>query len=754
MSRFVQKPSAANRLAGVASTLSHNLVSQGRDFSSPEAAKYVITTEGHNHADDVGASTAFESAQAKVREAYGQQFGGTVLEMSMEAFRSVNTQTGQRINTVDADGIHLTPAQVESGAIAIMAAGDPAAYDRAANTVRNVSQEGYTVMDINPGLASAAADYRYSAEAFDDREVDKNLPFSFVYNTQAARQDEFGEAFYPTVVVTPDQAGLDVSIRVESVLKPYRHDTSGRPVNFNERNLLDAAIDYTVLENDAIKVIPYFIPGDVVNNRSFADTTLLAPRSVTAQGATFLTSALRCGETIGLVGLSQNPGIMATGQLDNTDPLDHLIRLSTIYIKMHSVSLNLTTLLPISVRGLPYTQFQRPVEGRDKDFVLTYDTTDLTITKNTLDVTGVVSPALAYLNAHPDWVVRLSLLVSGKANLERGNISAAAAAPKISGIWIAGADGKYELSDNDTLLAALQAEFTNLEVHCFDVDASRSNVNRRERGLVTREQETKERYTIPLGPPITAQMPTTDTRSGVNLMTPINATRLRNSILAVGQLTAYADMLQNHVLSVERLHPVPDLEGIARHVVRPYFEEVELDLMNYINTMRSADRRADLQAVFVNLIGNIAYRMRRDSGIQIALNSQTGNTGEKHMLQVGTDPVIEQYLMISGDTRTFSIGFDFDIVSTTDLRVKDYIYLAFKRKGVTDADPLTFGCMAWVPELATTLQVSRGGATVKEIMVQPRTRHINFLPVMARIKVVNLAQAAAQRTQMPVTLLA
>ena len=59
--------------------------------------------------------------------------------------------------------------------------------------------------------------------------------------------------------------------------------------------------------------------------------------------------------------------------------------------------------------------------------------------------------------------------------------------------------------------------------------------------------------------------------------------------------------------------------------------------------------------------------------------------------------------------------------------------------------PLLFGTMAWINELITTLKTPRNGNLVNETMVQPRTLHVNFCPILGEIDVKGLGQAVTTK---------
>jgi hypothetical protein len=71
------------------------------------------------------------------------------------------------------------------------------------------------------------------------------------------------------------------------------------------------------------------------------------------------------------------------------------------------------------------------------------------------------------------------------------------------------------------------------------------------------------------------------------------------------------------------------------------------------------------------------------------------------------------------------------------------------RQGNKAGEPLTFGCMPWMPELAATTQITRNGSTTIETTVQPRSLHINLTPLLIEIDVMNLATAIGNSLPVP-----
>src|SRR5690606_39768852 len=109
---------------------------------------------------------------------------------------------------------------------------------------QSVSQEGIAVVGVDAG--GPAGNYGYmdrahpAMEAFDNSNLSDFIGHSIVYNIQASKQDEFGEGFFRTVVITPDNGGVDLSIRNLLVFNHFIHGTDGTPVDAGKRRLLEA----------------------------------------------------------------------------------------------------------------------------------------------------------------------------------------------------------------------------------------------------------------------------------------------------------------------------------------------------------------------------------------------------------------------------------------------------------------------------------------------------------------------------------
>lgn len=732
--QILKKKGGGTPLLDVISSLRTNLTERGNEFS--DATKGVVSMEGMDTATPAFANLQhnFESAQQIVKDAFG-----TAVDGRKPSFES------------------LSEAQIDAGAIALLANANPSLYAQNAYKMKNtVSTESLVVVEPTISGIGGSLDYRNelnaSLEAFSEQELKQHIAFSIAYNVQAARQDEFSEAFYPTTVVTPDQAGLDITVRQIVVFNEVRHKLNGKTLSFNRTNLIDAVIDASILANESTKLVPHYVTGPDGNTDNFVPVASVPSTVVKIDGFDIPTGALIVSKSIGLIGVSQHAGLLGAGILDHTDTVDARANLDTLYVQFGGEATDPASVVPFKVSRLPRSGFNKSVEGNFKEMSLQFTTADLTLSSDTKDVANA-APADDNFDVITtnNLRVKLAVKVSGTLNTEIGDVNVWATKVEVAGVY--DEDGT-EVSVASGIGAAAVAQLGEISVLGYTLDARRNNENRRTRGLQVDSTEYTERFTIPFGPPVSTPAPVGSNRDASDMTQLITTTRIRNSNNAVTTLLNYAEVLKATVAGINGNMPVPQIEGIGRLLIkRPFYEEVEVNVMDQINSTKSHERAVDVQGILVNVIRDVAYRMYQESGYQPALDALTGGDAAKPTLLIGTDQQLVRHLMIEGDSRTTGIGLDSKIVVSADSRVRYNIYLTFTRPEQTGPDPLSFGTHAWMPELASAITVSRNGANIKEAMVQPRSRHINNLPILAVIKVdaESLKEALSLKTETPPT---
>lgn len=739
----------ANTMLGVVHDLNREIKKAGVTLAHPQQLEYTLALESAIPQGFASVAGDIISTHKQLVKTLKDVFGAHKMDVALESDNG-----GVVAKDTPRWKQPITEAQWQAGAIILGIAGNDnnlKAYFKAANASPALESAvpGAAVFDVN--RTNPSFDYQVNAalESFDGRNLEAFVGLSSAYNVQAARQDQAGEALYPTVVFTPDQTGLEISVRRVMIHNEIRHGNTGKPTNFSRVNLIDAIRNHKILSNDTTIALPIFITGDAENNAKF--TTDVASYEVDVQGVMKRTAPLKPGIEIDLLGLANLAQVQANGTTDQFDSLDLRLTLNAIYVKITNASTSDTSIIKMNTKNLIYTGFYRAFEGLENDVNLSFLNKTLPIAGNTKDVTNAVADALVYFTdpTRVNMVVQLGVQMNGRGNLEFGTVSATPSAVTVENVLNKMPDGSYSLVTDAAVIAAVKAELGVMTVVGYDLGAFRSNLNRRSLGIICTTVAQRERHIIPLGAPITCANPLTSTATSTDVAAPITATRIRNSNNAITKLFDYCDQLKSLRQAYDQRLPVPQIEGIGGNLVKAYVEHKTFDVFAHVNSIKSQDRAADVSSALINLIRDMSYRGYRDSNYQPALDSESNTVGETPQLIIVTDPVTMRHLIVSGDTRTASIGFDFQVIESQDLRMVGEIFFTFARKGQNSVDPLSFGFMAWVPELVTNLPINRNGGTTQEIQVQPRTLHVNTLPILMRITVENLEAAIRDRVALP-----
>ncbi len=638
----------------------------------------------------------------------------------------------------------FTQSQVDAATAAGLMSGDIKAYFAQPISVPQVASETMSVITKDFG-GDAQESRAFSMEAYDDRENRNASIYSIVYNMQASRQDEFGETFFPTIVVTPDNVGFDVVARLMSVFNDVQRNISGSLTNFNKINIIRAIANPYIIQNDLTQIIPVDRAQSVGN---FVSSTLVAPYNYMLSGESIPTAPLAVGKKFDLLALSQTDTLLANGIMDITDAIDPDITLTNLYIQVPAPAGSTTVtsdIIKLNVENLPLANFTYSTQNNYRVQQLNFDTTSVILSAATKNISGAPLSALAAIAAN-GYVVRLAITANGSVNIELGDT--AVYGNNVSIFDIHDINGNSIDMTTGAGLALVNA-FAGTTIFGYDLRAYRTNMNRRQRGQLVDVTYYTQRYNVPLRSPITAIRPvnSVDQSDAPYIQTLITATRIRLSNQAVTQLISTNQFLSNYIDS--RLNNVsdaegdndPDLLGIGRFYVRPVYHSETIDMNQVVDSLTAHERANDIQSALVNKIRDAAYRMYRDSEYKAAADALAGGESRVPTVIIGTDPVLARYLTVTGDLRTLGGEFDVRIVSTLDVRVANKIFITF---GVFDENrntapnPLNFGNLAWSPELTMTVQVTRNGAVSKETVVQPRFRFISNLPIMAELNVVNL----------------
>lgn len=641
-------------------------------------------------------------------------------------------------------------AQLAAGALISMALGNPATYSAESYKVSPaVGSESIHV--VHPDGGGSAGGYGYtdkvsaSMEAFSNETLKKFGAVSVMYNIQAPRQDAFCERLFRTVTVTPENGGIDISVNSMVVFNHFLHDPKGTRADFGRQLLLRAAMDAKILSDESTRLVPEVLDGE--NEDLFVPAAAVAPETVVVGKREILTAPVAVGVTYDLMGVASSTLIRQNGQLDNTDGMDRMVSVDNIYLQHGDGDV-----LKFSTRNLPRSLFFKAPQGMDRELTLAFTSRILQLNKKSVlaDATAPTNATLKRI-VDEDLVVTLEVALDGNVNLETGNIQVDSRPVKVYSVHSAGPN-REKLSLKEGTGKAIVDGLAALAVIGYDPNARLTNMNRRERGLQLSRAEYTERYPVLLGAPISFPSPLAENRDAGDMNMLLTAVRTRNSNNAITRLINYADSLERWVNVQEDTDPdnlVPEIEGISRYYVYPWFRHEEVHLPDHIQSIKTSERMADISELLVNLLRSGIWEAYRDSNIQAAMDALTGYSGQKPKVFIGTDSKLSRFIMVQGDTRTIGDGLAFEKYESPDRRIFGDIYYTFITDG-EGIDPMNFGSHIWIPELISAVNVSRSNAHYDEAMVQNRSRHVVHLPILGRIRVTGLDEVLKEQVPFPI----
>ena len=710
-------------------------------------------------AQGLGTTLAVEQLREAVAsagiETRGQELGTAVLSME-----SINGMAAERLDdaaNVLADSIdtlrvsmeefggQYTEAQKKAGVIAGMVAGNVRAY--LSHPVVKPMAEGPNESVVSMEQLSISGENYFDKrtpafEAFDESENRNAVVYSIVYNMEASRQNEFGETLFPTTVVSPNDVGYDISVRVFNVYDgDLKRGINGAVNDFGMRNIIRGYQDSTLLSNNSTQIVPVFRPETAAH---FVAPSDVGARDVLVGRETVTTAPLKVGASFSLLGISSTAAVIANGQQDVTDAIAPAAGLKTIYVKAGSGAT--ADVLSFNVEGLYTSNFTASVQDRHRAMTLAFKTSALMLNKNTRRVDGSALQTLDDI-VTGDLIVYLDVHMGGSMDLQFAttevffNKLAVKAVKDATGTNLSLTSG----AGKDVVDA-----FAGATVIGYDLTAWRTNSNLRQRGDLLDTEYWNQRYQVPLLSPISCARPVnsdaqTDTSDLQGLVT---TTKIRTSNAAVTTLLGTADTLKQFVDNRDTSGEPPRILGVGRYLVRPTYVEETLSMPASVDSRTSAERAKDVQATIINKLRDMVIGMYVQSGFKSAADSYLGTNAATPTVILAGDQELTRYLQVDGELRTIGPDFEVKIVSTQDNRMKGRLFVAFGYFDTNTAsgpNALHFGSMLWKPELTLVVPVSKGGSTVKQLTVMPSFLHTVNCPVLGSLTVTGLRDVVATK---------
>lgn len=707
-----------------------------------ESVKAEVNNAGQSNARAVVARNVFAHESIAPDALLDLQNNATKLQNALESIcqTALPLATGAKGLIGGVANSTVSKSQMAAGLYAMLMGGDlkhSVGISLASNVI---ATEGLKVI---PAEVEGLTERRAATEAYDEQSVATSVAFSVAYNLAACRQDEFGEALFPTVVIPPDQAGLMMSVDMVMLQNDARRKLDGGLTDWNRHNVIRAQIHPELLQNDQTQLVPVLRDE---TKQHFVDTALIAEQVVkTDAGDEIPTSYLAMDAAFDLIAVSQTDALLQQGTLDASDSIEPSVSLKNLALKLVSADGTKKQAFDVNTDGYPYSTFNLSVQNNTRMMVLNFDANELVITKNQVALSAE-KDLLDPLAAGAGYEVRLAISVSGNINLQFGNTSLYTNKVRVTSVRSDGQDLSLATGAGKTIADV----FVGAEFVGYKLDSRRSNLNRRQRGQLVDTTTYRQYYQVPLLPPVTVPRPHSagDMNDAKDLAALVFTTHVRASNAAVDKLLQTAGLLKSTLGTQARFSDKAETLGMARWLLDPFYEEIEYNAPDVVDSIKSHERAADIQASLVNILRDVSYRMYQETGYKPAADSQNGGMSAPPTVIIATDQVISRYLTVTGDLRTLGDQFPVKIVSTANERMRGKIFVTFGDFSTAEAgvpNILHFGTMQWRPELTVILPTHREGQNSKEISVSPSFRHHVNLPILALINVKGIKDTVSKK---------
>ena len=702
-----------------------NYTSTGYGFGE-QATSFVANLKAQmGNPTDNSAVFSAESSSSFLGEIKTGRFDSSSLDSAMSFVRS-SAEASFESAAVDSNRQGSVAASV------IMAAsGTPSEY------LKMVSNEALNMQGTVPTATSFGSEYDnvYSQESFDNQVLNEFMPVSVALAYTTGQQTPGLEAIYRTVTLTPEQGGVDIDVPILFTQNPLQHAANGTPSDFGFRRLMDADIDYRILQDNVTRIIPTH---NSTTQANFVAGGVASPWLETDGRRSVTTSALAVGKAINLFGLGHADTVSRSGTPDYTEALDRNIGIDKVFATLGSDT------LAFKVLGVPFSRFIKGPEGNGRKLILNLPLSTIIVDKNTKNYAGQpLSGGIFTTIAGSEYQVRLSVTLTGDVDVERGVISVNPGVVSVVSIK----DASGNLVDLAGAGAAIVSGLAGIQIAGFTVDARLTNSNHRHLGLMVNVRSVKERLLVKTRAPIFVPYPVTEDRDQTILDWLTYITLKQKEKDGIAQLIAYHDRLMEQTGGLRgEMTPgdfeenVMPIEGVGRYLINPYVQTVDVDLTD-AQALDTNAKIANGQTTLVNVLRSVWFDIMQRTNYENAARFLDGaNSPKKFQATLLGSDTIQRFMTVDGDSRTLGAGVPFEIFSTVDSRLKDEVkdedtlYMTITREG-DGIDPLSAGVLLSTPSLVSTLTVTRDNSHRKEVVVQPRYAHYNLLPIVVKINV-------------------
>lgn len=687
----------------------------------------------------------------------------STLELGKAGYENLANSISMKIDAINSESVDnpsmfITETQKRAAISAATMVTDVNGFKAALNSsYKNASAVGSDVVTANlEGIGSSGIDANQVLESLNQEAFDGQVLDTVYYTTIAlavatSKQDDFAEAFFPLVVMSPTDAFYEVKIDIDSFSTELRHLTPhGVHTEFVEKEVLKHLNDNKLLNDNKFKLYPL-----VENDAEKKFLVEAAKYGVEVAGNTLNVAPYKTGVSLDIFALSNSKKDAAKGNVpDFTDALDRAIRVTKIYFP-YGTDKFITVDTTNMTRGL----FNLPPEGNNKELELNFPL-DLVFNSKAVDKVDSTNGSLHAIAGTKEYEIKVRGRLTGSVQVDTGVINVSTSSFEF--VEAINVKDKTKITDL-TSEAEVKKFVEELKVAGYDLDVAVTNSNFRRRGLKLTNRSFRVRYNCEFRNGVIIDKPIFDLTGKDNDAAAATVERqgvaisAMMSVAAVNTLVDFSDYL--HARKEAGTLASTSTRTLATKMVNPWYHRETINVKDIVDSLRSTDRRDDIAAAIINKIRDAATIMSVMSNYGVIFERLC--SGAKKTVLIGTDTYIANYLgaqlqaaansTVSSSKFPLSHDTDAVIVSTNNELMAGKIIVTFTYYEDPNKNqsphPLSFGCGLYTPPFNREVQVTRNGATIKELHVDPRFSYIPNLPIMAQFDVQGLQEAISKNVQ-------
>lgn len=685
----------------------------------------------------------------------------------------ISTNLNTSINSMSGPDLDGHNFQVEAGESVVMGqvvstVSAPKAYLEGNQSKLMGGKQIISMVDGAPA-ASIAEQGSLQTESFEPYSNMTTMQVNLSYNLYGVNnlmQSRAAELFLPIINMGATDEAYTINLNLLTVYRDQMQTVQPNPWA-KDRSLLHSLRDSSILRAGYTDLIPIVRQGKT--DDYFVDTALLPTIDYNFNGEVLKTSYLKIGRTVNLLQLIERDGTLAQGHasVQRTYQIGPNPRLGGFLLQIADDDAVRFDKIETHVSsGFTISNNANQNQG---EVSIGYSVNTHVLNADTVSAKNGQFPTALDVLKNQKLEVSLHVGISGTGNTVRGDFTLSS--PEVTIKRIVKTDTQEEVDLSSAAANPVKDLVKKFKVIGWYPEMQLSNMNNAEHGLVLDSNVQKLTYGVKLNSPISIRRPTHDMHTNApsnaedwraiteNL---INVASYVRSNQAIDTIYNVLEQLKQMPKGIDVTEPYSHtVFGAGQYYVDVVCRDLELDVYDKLQSLDTKDKTENVNALISQLMTVVAADMYARSGMA-AIYEITGiarGEARPHVIAIA-DPFTHKFVFRDSDTRTLGNGFDFTIAECSDRRLtKDdktkldntgnfgTIFMSFgKPKQGELSVPLYFGNTLRKHEVVRSVQRSIGNTTVIYDIMQPFSNPVVHTPILARIRIRNLAKALEEKT--------